>query len=117
MRSVLIRRRAAPVVAVAVVSLAMATLVAGCTGDGSPRASSTSKSAHGSTATSRQAPAPSVGVAAVREPLTTDPSSPVAHDTEVMALAAHAGRVFAATDQWEYPGPDGAGQVLVKDSS
>ena len=41
---------------------------------------------------------------------------PVAHDNEVMALAPHGDRLFAATDQWEYDGPSPAGQVLVKDS-
>jgi hypothetical protein len=56
-------------------------------------------------------------VPAVREPLTSDSASPVVHDNEVMALAAHAGRLFAATDQWEYQGPSAYGQVLVKDSS
>jgi hypothetical protein len=55
-------------------------------------------------------------VPAQRQPLTTDAQSPVAHDNEVMALAPHAGRLFAATDQWEYSGPSAAGQVLVKDS-
>jgi hypothetical protein len=39
------------------------------------------------------------------------------HDNEVMALASHAGRLFAATDQWEYSGPNAHGQVLVKESS
>ncbi len=39
------------------------------------------------------------------------------HDNEVMALAPHAGRLFAATDQWEYSGPSAYGQVLVKNSS
>ena len=34
-----------------------------------------------------------------------------------MALADHSGRLFAATDQWEYSGPSASGQVLVKDSS
>ena len=29
---------------------------------------------------------------------------------------AHSGRLFAATDQWEYPGPSASGQVLVKKS-
>jgi hypothetical protein len=56
-------------------------------------------------------------VPATREPLTTDNRSPVAHDTEVDALTAQSGRLFAATDQWEYPGPHGYGQVLVKDSA
>jgi hypothetical protein len=58
--------------------------------------------------------AATLGVPAVREPLTTDPASRVAHDTETMALVAHAGRLFAATDQWQYSGPNAAGQVLVK---
>jgi hypothetical protein len=56
------------------------------------------------------------GVSATREPLTTDPRSPVAHDTEADVLVAHAGRLFASTDQWEYPGPSEFGQVLVKNS-
>ena len=55
-------------------------------------------------------------VPAVREPLANDSTSPVAHDNEVMALATQAGRLFAATDQWEYQGPSAYGQVLVKDS-
>jgi hypothetical protein len=56
-------------------------------------------------------------VAAVRQKLTRDPRSSVAHDNEVMALASHSGRLFAATDQWEYSGPAAYGQVLVKNSS
>jgi hypothetical protein len=56
-------------------------------------------------------------VLAAREPLTTDSQSPVAHDTEIDALTAHSGRLFAATDQWEYQGPSAYGQVLVKDSA
>jgi hypothetical protein len=55
-------------------------------------------------------------VAATRELLTMSSRSPVAHDNEVMALAAHSGRLFAATDQWEYSGPSPSGQVLVKAS-
>ncbi len=55
-------------------------------------------------------------VAAVRESLTTDRHSVVAHDNEVMALAEHSGRLFAATDQWEYSGPSASGQILVKSS-
>ena len=51
-----------------------------------------------------------------RQPLTTNAKSPVAHDTETEALVAHSGRLFAATDQWEYPGPSAFGQVLVKKS-
>jgi len=56
-------------------------------------------------------------VPAARQPLTTDPASPVSHDTEVMALAGQGGRLFAATDQWEYPGSPAYGQVLVKDAA
>jgi hypothetical protein len=56
-------------------------------------------------------------VPARQEPLTADSRSPVKHDTEVMALVAHAGRMFAATDQWEYGGPGASGQVLVKDAA
>ena len=59
---------------------------------------------------------PAYAVTAVREPLTTSSKSPVAHDNEVMALAAQSGRLYAATDQWEYTGPSPAGQILVKDS-
>jgi hypothetical protein len=33
-----------------------------------------------------------------------------------MALSPHSGRLFAATDQWEYSGASAYGQVLVKDS-
>jgi hypothetical protein len=55
-------------------------------------------------------------VVATRQPLTPSPSSPVVHDTETIALVAHGGRLFAATGQWEYPGPSAAGQVLVKRS-
>jgi hypothetical protein len=56
-------------------------------------------------------------VPAVREQLTANSRSPVVHDNEVMALASQAGRLFAATDQWEYSGPGAYGQVLVKDSA
>jgi hypothetical protein len=59
----------------------------------------------------------SYSVPAQREPLTTNPRSAVAHDNEVMALASHAGRLFAATDQWQYSGPSPHGQVLVKSSA
>jgi hypothetical protein len=61
--------------------------------------------------------APSASVLASREALTTKRSSPVAHDNEVMALAAQSGRLYAATDQWMYPGNHAYGQVLVKDSA
>ena len=63
------------------------------------------------------ASAGSYAVPAVREPLTTDSKSPVIHDNEVMALATQSGRLFAATDQWEYSGSSAYGQVLVKDSA
>jgi hypothetical protein len=52
-----------------------------------------------------------LAVAAAPQPL------PVAHDTEVMALTPHAGRLFAATDQWERQAPGASGQVLVKTSA
>jgi hypothetical protein len=59
----------------------------------------------------------SFAVPAQRQPLTTNVRSVVAHDTEVEALVPHAGRLFAATGQWEYPGPSASGQVLVKKSN
>lgn len=55
-------------------------------------------------------------VLAARQPLTTNPASPVAHDTELDALVSHAGRLFASTDQWEYDGRSPSGQILVKDT-
>ena len=55
-------------------------------------------------------------VAAQRQPLTTNARSAVAHDTETEALVAQSGRLFAATGQWEYPGPSAFGQILVKKS-
>ncbi|MGO9885844.1 MAG: hypothetical protein ACLPV4_22850 [Solirubrobacteraceae bacterium] len=74
-----------------------------------------------STAAAFSATAPNTSgryaVPATREHLSTNAASPVVHDNEVMALAPHDGRLFAATDQWEYPGPDTYGQVLVKDSA
>jgi len=68
------------------------------------------------TATTARGPGASYAVAAQRQPLTTNAKSPVAHDTETEALVAHSGRLFAATGQWEYPGPSAFGQVLVKKS-
>ncbi len=65
---------------------------------------------------SSRAPGASYAVAARRQALTTNAKSPVAHDTETEALVAHSGRLFAATGQWEYPGPSAFGQVLVKKS-
>ncbi len=61
-------------------------------------------------------PDASYAVAAQREPLTTNAKSPVAHDTETEALVTHSGHIFAATGQWEYPGPSAFGQVLIKRS-
>jgi hypothetical protein len=55
-------------------------------------------------------------VPAVRQPLTMNGRTNVAHDTETMAIVAHSGRLFAATDQWEYSGRSASGQVLVKRS-
>jgi hypothetical protein len=49
--------------------------------------------------------------------MTTSSQSPVAHDNEVIVLAGQSGRLFAATDQWEYSGSSAYGQVLVKNSS
>lgn len=69
-----------------------------------------------SDATAARGPAAPYAVAAQRQPLTTNGKSPVAHDTETEALVTQSGRVFAATGQWEYPGPSAFGQVLVKKS-
>jgi hypothetical protein len=69
------------------------------------------------TATSSPSPSDAFAVLATRQELTTGPQSTVAHDNEIMALAVHSGLLFAATDQWEYPGQTAAGQVLVKDSA
>ncbi len=70
----------------------------------------------GSVTTTTRGLSTSYAVAAQRQPLTTSANSPVAHDTETEALVAHSGRLFAATGQWEYPGPSASGQVLVKNS-
>jgi hypothetical protein len=69
-----------------------------------------------SEATSARGPAAPYAVAAQRQPLTTNAKSAVAHDTETEALVAQSGRLFAATGQWEYPGPSAFGQVLIKKS-
>jgi hypothetical protein len=68
------------------------------------------------TGTTARLPA-SYAVPAVSEPLTTDANSPVAHDTETDAIVEQDGRLYATTDQWEYPGPSPHGQILVKDSA
>ena len=54
---------------------------------------------------------------AILEPYSTNPNSPVIHDTETDALVDHDGRIFASTDQWEYSNPTPAGQILVKESA
>jgi hypothetical protein len=69
-----------------------------------------------SEATVARGPGASYAVAAQRQQLTTNPKSSVAHDTETEALVAQSGRLFAATGQWEYPGPSAFGQILVKNS-
>jgi hypothetical protein len=56
-------------------------------------------------------------VPAALQPLTTNPDSPVIHDTETDAIVAQGGRLFASTDQWKYPGQPAYGQILVKDSA
>ena len=70
-----------------------------------------------SEATVARGPSASFAVAAQRQALTTSAKSSVAHDTETEALVAQSGRLFAATGQWEYPGPSAFGQVLVKSST
>ena len=91
----------------AVLVLVLALAAASCTNNAAPH----------SAKTATQASASSYAVPAVREALTTSSASPVVHDNEVMALAAQSGRLFAATDQWEYSGPSAYGQVLVKNSA
>ena len=91
----------------AVLLLALALAATACSNNAAPQPAKTAA----------QAPASSYPVPAVRETLTTGSTSPVVHDNEVMALAAQSGRLFAATDQWEYSGPSAYGQVLVKDSA
>ena len=63
------------------------------------------------------APSSFYAVPAARQLLTTDPDSTVAHDTENDVLVAQGTRLFASTDQWEYPGSPAEGQILVKDSA
>ncbi len=98
-------RAAASVLGVAM----LVTVCASIAGAATTRATATA-------ATSTGGPTASYAVAARRQPLTTNTKSPVAHDTETEALVAHSGRIFAATGQWEYPGPSAFGQVLVKKS-
>ena len=61
-------------------------------------------------------PSSGFAVPAVKDQLATSSQSPVVHDNEIMALAPQSGRLFAATDQWEYSGPSAYGQILVKNS-
>ncbi len=69
---------------------------------------------------SRASASPSTGVSgpvdvsAQRQAYTTNERSPVIHDTETNALVTQGNRIFAATDQWEFPGPKAYGQILVK---
>jgi len=86
-----------------------ATLALSVTLAGAPTATA-------SEATGTPGPVARYAVAAQRQPLTSNAKSPVAHDTETEALVVQSGRVFAATGQWEYPGPLAFGQVLVKKS-
>ena len=86
-------------------------LVAACGASSSPATSRTTTLRHTDNVASS-----AYAVPAAREQLTTNSRSPLVHDNEVMALAPHAGRLFAATDQWEYSGPSAYGQVLVKNS-
>jgi hypothetical protein len=92
--------------------LSLALVAAACSGTASSPTSDAARIRASGSASS----ASTLSVPAQRQPLTTDDASPVVHDNEVMALAAHSGRLFAATDQWMYSGPNPAGQVLVKDS-
>ncbi len=89
------------------VVVATALLVSSCSGS---RTSSPGKSVVPGTSGA-------VAVPATRQPLTTDSGSPVTHDTETDAIVAHSRRLFASTDQWEYPGSSPAGQILEKSSS
>ncbi len=81
-----------------------------------PLAGTAPATAAAAAATTTRVPGASYAVAAQRQPLTTNAESPVAHDTETEALVAHSGRLFAATGQWEYPGPSAFGQVLARKS-
>jgi hypothetical protein len=92
--------------------LGPALLVAACLLGSTGAAGPSPRQAPGGTPASSGA----ITVPAERELLTTSAENPVSHDTETMAIVAHAGRLFAATDQWEYSGPSPAGQVLVKHS-
>ena len=90
---------------IAALALLVMVTVAGCSSSPGPTGVPSGGSAY------------SLNVTAQREPYTTDQTSPVIHDTETNALVPQGNRLFAATDQWEYPGPDAYGQVLVKDQA
>lgn len=95
--------------------MAVALVTAGCSSNAG-NGSSAAPTSTASTATAPAAPA-AFAVPATRQPLTTDATSVVAHDTELLALVPHAGEMFAATGQWMYPGKPATGQVLVKTSA
>jgi hypothetical protein len=86
-------------------------LAAGCGASTSPSTSGTTKPGQ-----TEGGPSNTFAVLAVRDQLATSSQSPVVHDNEIMALAPQSGRLFAATDQWEYAGPSAYGQILVKNS-
>jgi hypothetical protein len=94
-----------------VVLTVVALVAAGCGESRPPSASGTTKPMP-----TEDSPSSIFAVPAVRDQLATSSQSPVVHDNEIMALAAQSGRLFAATDQWEYPGPSAYGQILVKNS-
>lgn len=102
------RPRPRPCQGLALLALLVMVIVAGC----SRSTGEAGSSGVGSAPTSR-----TLGVTAQWEAYTTNENSPVIHDTETNALVPQGHRLFAATDQWEYPGPNAQGQVLVKDQA
>jgi hypothetical protein len=90
---------------------AVMLLAAGCGASSSPTTPGTTKPVP-----TKGVPSSPFAVPAVRDQLTSRSQSPVVHDNEMMALAPQSGRLFAATDQWEYSGPSAFGQILVKNS-
>jgi len=89
-------------------TLLVVIVAAGCSGG--PGAAGSSGPGHTSSFGALDVPAQ-------RQAYTTDQSSPVLHDTETNALVPQGHRLFAATDQWEYPGPNAYGQILVKEKA
>jgi hypothetical protein len=75
-------------------------LAAGCGTSTSPSTTGTTKPGQ-----TEGGPSNTFALPAVRDQLTASSYSPVAHDNEIMALAPQSGRLFTATDQWEYSGP------------